>query len=55
MNVTTVTAGRRKHLSRLESNRTLCGLVSGVEALGTADCGRCKQILLGVDTSHRPL
>lgn len=55
MNVTTVTAGRRKHLSRLESNRTLCGLVGGVEALGAAECGRCKQILAGVDTSHRPL
>jgi hypothetical protein len=51
MKVTTVTAGRRKHYARLESTRTLCGLVGGVQALGIADCRRCGQILLGVSTS----
>jgi hypothetical protein len=50
MKVTTVTAGRRKHYARPESERTLCGLVGGVQALGVGECGRCEQILHGVPT-----
>jgi len=51
MKVTTVTAGSRKHYARVESPRTLCGRVGGVQALGVADCRRCAQILQGVPTS----
>jgi hypothetical protein len=51
MKVTTVTVGRRRHYARTESDRTLCGRVGGVQALGVADCGRCSQILLGRSTT----
>jgi hypothetical protein len=51
MNVTTVTAGRRKHYARPESDRTLCGLVGGIQAVGDGECGRCEQIRHGVSTN----
>lgn len=52
--VTTVAIGSRKHFARLKTERTLCGLTGGVEALGVSDCPRCAQILLGLTASHRP-
>ena len=50
MNVTTVVLGARMHYAHPENGRTLCGLVGGRHTDGTAECGRCRQILAGVDT-----
>ena len=52
MNVSTVLLGARRHYVHPENGRTLCGLVGGHDADGTAQCGRCLQILHGVDTRH---
>lgn len=52
MKVTTVRLGTVKHYARPEGTRTLCGRIGRVEAGGVADCGRCVQILLHVDTSR---
>jgi hypothetical protein len=53
MKVTTVTLADRKHYAHPENNRTLCGHPGAVDpADGVADCGRCLQILQGVDTSR---
>jgi hypothetical protein len=52
MNVTTVALPTRMHYAHPENGRTLCGLVGGAYADGTVQCGRCQQILDGVDTSR---
>ena len=52
MKVMTVSLPGRRHYARPESQRTLCGLVGGLPSRGVSDCGRCTQILLGVDTSR---
>jgi len=50
LNVTTVVLGSRTHYVHPENGRTLCGLLGGIDADGVAQCGRCQQILQGVDT-----
>jgi len=54
MNVTTVSFPTRTHYAHPENGRTLCGLVGGIDVDGSAQCGRCQQILHGVDTRNLP-
>ncbi len=52
MNVTTGKLANRRHYVHPENNRTLCGRTGRfVPAEGVADCGRCQQIIDGIDTS----
>ena len=52
MNVKTVQFHARTHYAHVENGRTLCGLLGGRSAGGPAECGRCEQILHGVDTRY---
>jgi len=46
-----VTVSAVRHYLRPAGGRTLCGQAGTTPSAGDATCGRCRQILAGVDTS----